>query len=208
MCGLLDRHFQNVTRERFESDLAEKEWVLLLYQAEVLEGFSTLMRLETGPVVAFFSGDTIVSAEARSRLDLPRLWGRHVFGLAQELAPREVYWFLICSGYRTYRFLPTFFREFFPRFDQPTPPATARLLDGLCRQKFPHGYEPATGVVRLEHPAPLKEELAEIPARRMRDPHVAFYARANPGYARGDELACIVRVCRANLTPAGLRMLE
>ena len=41
----------------------------------------------------------------------------------------------------------------------------------------------------------------------MNNPHVRFFVEANPGHAGGDELACLVHVDVANLTPAGLRMI-
>jgi hypothetical protein len=72
------------------------------------------LRLHVGgrPVVAFFSGDTIVDAAAwgDGGNALPRLFARHVFALAAAERRADpaaaVYWYLISSGYKTYRFLP------------------------------------------------------------------------------------------------------
>ncbi len=47
-----------------------------------------------------------------------------------------LYWYLICSGYRTYLYLPLFYRQFYPRYDQPTPELEQRLLDALGRCKL------------------------------------------------------------------------
>ena len=47
----------------------------------------------------------------------------------------EFYWFLISKGYKTYRFLPLFFREFYPRHDAPTPAWAKEILDALGRHK-------------------------------------------------------------------------
>ena len=124
MYSLLAHYFADVTRPHFEHDLAEKEWVILLTDtvSEQIQGFSTLMRLEVTvdgqPVVAFFSGDTIIHQDYWGETALPRLWGRHVFGLAETVRQARVYWFLISSGYKTYRFLPVFFREFFPTYQR------------------------------------------------------------------------------------------
>ncbi len=217
MHALLAQYFAGVAREAFERDLEEKEWVILLEDAQTgeLEGFSTLMRLETHvdgqPVVAFFSGDTIVGRPYWGETALPRTFARHAFGLAA--AERRtnpsvaVYWYLISSGYKTYRFLPVFFREFYPTWVQPTPPDVQRVLDTLGRRKFPMEYDAAAGVVRLAHRTALRAGVAEIEPRHLRDPHVAFFAAANPGHAAGDELACLTALDPANLTPAGRRML-
>lgn len=213
MYELLGRYFADVRRSGFDADLAEKEWTILLTDRAcgAIVGFSTLMRLwvvvDGAPVVAFFSGDTIVARECWNESALTRLWSQHVFQLAATEAASRVYWFLISSGYKTYRFLPVFFREFYPTYACPTPPDVKRLLDALGRSKFGSGYDPGPGVVRLPEPAPLRPGVAEITPHRLRDPHVAFFLAANPGHARGDELACVAELSVANLTRAARRAL-
>lgn len=210
MRALLARQFRDVTAEAFAADLDEKEAAVLLYDGdERLAGFSTLLRIETErdrrSVTAFFSGDTVVSPGARSAALLPRLWSQHVFAAARERPERDTVWFLLSSGYRTYRFLPTFFQRFTPAFDDRTCAADRALLAALAHTRYGERYDPETGVVRLEHPTPLRDD--DIPASRLRDPHVAFFARANPGWTRGDELACLTRIHPDNLTEAGRRMV-
>jgi len=198
MFALYTTYFATTDRIAFERDLAEKEWVILLCDDEGnIEGFSTLMRMRAGEATVFFSGDTIVARHRWGTLDLPRLWARHVFAEADA----NTYWFLISSGYRTYRYLPLFFRDFYPRDVTMKP-----LLDAIALTKFGHAYDPRTGVIRLATPAPLREGISD-PELRMSNPHVRFFVEANPGHADGDELACLVRVDVANLTPAGLRMI-
>jgi len=213
MYGLLAHHFSNVTRPQFEQDLAEKEWVILLTDtgSGQIQGFSTLMRLEVvvdhQPIVAFFSGDTIIHQDYWGETELPRLWGRHVFGLAKTIPEARVYWFLTSSGYKTYRFLSVFFREFYPSYQRPTPAAIKRALDALAQLKFPSEYDAERGLIRSATAAPLRPGVAEVTKRRLRDPHVAFFVAANPGHAAGDQLACLVELTPANLTSAGRRVV-
>jgi len=213
MFQIIGDNFTGTTRQRFESDLEEKEWVILLRerQSGTIQGFSTLMQLESRlgdeQVTAFFSGDTIIQRDFWGRTALPRIWSRHVFSLAAAMTGRKVYWFLICSGYKTYRFLPVFFREFYPRYDRTTPVEIRRLLDTLGSLKYPQEYDAPSGVVRFCEPSPLKEGIADITARHLKDPHIAFFQAANPGHVRGDELVCITEISPANVTPAGRRML-
>lgn len=213
MFQLLVENFTNTTRPRFEADLAEKEWVVLLKseQNDIIQGFSTLMQLDTllegKPVTAFFSGDTIIHREHWGQSVLPRLWSRHVFSLASAMADRAVYWFLICSGYKTYRFLPVFFREFYPCYKHSTPAEIKRLMDILGESRYPKEYDSANGVIRFVEASALKEGIADITAQRLRDPHIAFFQQANPGHVRGDELVCITKISPANVTPAGKRMI-
>ena len=160
-----------------------------------------------GPVVAYFSGDTIIHRDDWGSPELPRTWIHHAMDLARREQGARVYWYLISSGYKTYRFLPVFFREFYPTWERPTPPEVQRLLDELGRQKFGAQYDPGRGVIRFREAAPLRQGVAEVTERRLKDPAVAFFVQANPGHGEGDELACIAELNPANFTPAGLRML-
>ena len=217
MYGLLETYFDGTHRGRFEADLAEKDSVLLLRQSESgrIRGFSTSMRLATRvdgqDVVAFFSGDTIVAREHWGESLLSRLWAQTIFGQADRVVAANpetrVYWFLICSGFRTWRFLPVFFREFYPNPDTPTPPHLQRTLHALGKMKFGGEYLEDLGVVRFRASAPLRDGVSEVTERRLLDPHIAFFSRMNPGHAAGDELACLAEVSRANLTRAGERMV-
>lgn len=68
MSKLLDTHFDGVTAETFERDLAAKNWTVLIEPHDRLVGFSTMKAFkatidgELLPVVC--SGDTIGSREA------------------------------------------------------------------------------------------------------------------------------------------------
>lgn len=210
MHALMAAYFEDVTEAAFSADLDEKDSVLLLEdESGTLRGFSTILRyeetLDGRPVVVYFSGDTLVHPDFWGETVLPRLWSQTVFARAAADAPTPTYWFLIASGYKTYRFLPTFFEAFYPTPAVPTPPDVQRLLDALATRRYGDRYR--GGVVHLEHATPLRAGVAEIDARRRSDPFVAFFERVNPGHARGDELACLTRIAPDNVTPAGRRML-
>ena len=198
MLGLMREHFCGVTSAQFERDLAEKNWVILLEAAGRVRGFSTLQVYVSRSVRVIFSGDTIVHRDARGSSALARTWLEAV----RQLQPE--YWLLITSGFRTYRFLPVFWKEFWPRHDSPTAPA---LLCELAHERFGQHYDPATGIVRIAAPQVLRAGLREIPASRLTDRHVEFFARANPGHGRGDELVCLCPLAPANQTPAGRRLV-
>ncbi|HYR28933.1 MAG TPA: hypothetical protein VEU30_10735, partial [Thermoanaerobaculia bacterium] len=173
-------------------------------------GFSTFMRLtatiDGEEVVAFFSGDTIVAREYWGESILARTWGTTMIAEAERIGGR-VYWFLICSGYKTWRFLPVFFRAFHPNPGSPTPPREQHVLDTLAAAKFGGEYRREEGVVRFERPTPLRPGVADVTEERLRDPRIAFFERITPGHIHGDELVCLTEISRANLTRAGLRML-
>jgi hypothetical protein len=214
MLTLMQRYYENVTRAGFLADLAEKQWVIMLLdpQTDALSGFSTQMLLEVevdgAPVKSLFSGDTIVSRDHWGESALARGWSRLVLELIDRCAPAALYWFLISKGYRTYRFLPLFFREFYPRYDVLTPDWARRLIDAFGRYKFADAYDAAAGVVRAKAAKDrLRPGVADLTAERLRDPHVRFFAERNPGHARGEELCCLARLARDNITPAACRVI-
>jgi hypothetical protein len=218
MYALLETYFSGTDRRRFEADLNEKETVVLLRNAASgrIQGFSTLMRMTASidqqDVIAFFSGDTIIDREYWGDTILSRLWSQTVFAEAARLAAERpaaiVYWFLICSGYKTWRFLPVFFREFYPNPDRATPPHIQRIVDTLGARKFGDQYVPDSGIVKLRAATPLRSGVANVTSERLRDRQVAFFARRNPGHALGDELACLTEISLGNLTRAGHRMVS
>jgi len=213
MFRLLDEHFEGVERVRVEADLAAKHYAILLRDASTrrLVGFSTLavdpIYVEGELIRTLFSGDTIIHPAWQGHPDLARVWLRLVFDRIVPAGPGRVYWFLLCAGYKTYRFLPVFFKEFHPGAGASALGPLGRLAHELGKSRFPDEYDEATGVVRFRHPTPLRRGVAALDAVRLRDPHVAFFAAANPGHAAGDELACVTALTMENLTRAGHRLL-
>lgn len=210
MFRLLGEHFLGVSRDRFEQDLADKNWVIVITRASRIVGFSTLLAYETtfaeAPVSVIYSGDTIMAREAWGSTALPRAWIETVTRLRVTYSRGPFYWLLLTSGFRTYRFLSVFWRTFWPRFDSAPAPRPRSLVHHLAAERFGNQYDPARGIVRLQHPQKLLPALAEVPAGRIADPHVAFFLARNPGHAGGDELVCLTELSSENLTPAGQRM--
>lgn len=211
MFGLLCQHFEGVSRAQFEHDLAEKNWVVRLRREHRLVGFTTLLvaanTFEGQPITALYSGDTIVAPEARGTPALAREWIASVNTIRATLPLRPCYWLLLTSGFRTYRFLPVFWREFFPCPANPTPQQSQRLLDHLAAERYGPAYDRRSGLVRFAHPQRLRAPLAAIPPGRTADLHIDFFLHRNPGHGHGDELACLTEIHERNLTAAGRRMI-
>jgi len=215
MFALMSRHYENVERGRFDTDLEEKQWIIRLIDSEsgALRGFSTQMLLTTcvseRPVRALFSGDTIVDPRHWGSSALAIAWGKLVFSVVQQYSGEELYWFLISQGYRTYRFLPVYFREFYPRFDAPTPPRVQHVIDVLGAEKFAESYDPSLGVVRSSrHSYRVRTELGEVTSARLKDPHVRCFVDHNPGYGVGDELCCLAPLSYENFSRAARRLIQ
>jgi hypothetical protein len=210
MHALMDRYYENVGRKTFVSDLMEKDAVTLVRDAAgAIRGFSTIMDLTACvggmPVTAVFSGDTVIDRDCRGGNELQSAWARHVVGRAAARS-HPTYWFLISKGYKTYRFLPVYFREFMPSPDG-TDESLARIRDVFARQKFGDAYDPSTGLIRVGHKDRLRPDVAPVTARRLRDRHVRYFVSQNPGWQSGDELACIARISEDNMRGAFRRVL-
>ena len=156
----------------------------------------------SGEVLQNFTGDP---RQPVSLLDAARSDG--IESAVSNRPSLRCHWLLLTSGFRTYRFLPVFWRKFFPRHDAQTPAGEQRLLNHLARARYGENYDTQAGIVRFPHPQMLRGSLGETPAGRSSDEHVAFFLARNPGHAAGDELACITEISDANLTPAGRRMV-
>jgi len=216
MFSLMGRYFENANRELFEQDLAEKHWVIQFVDQKrgAVCGFSTQMLLkhtiEEREIQAIFSGDTIVDPLYWGNIRLMRGWAQVVLNLMKLHTSSEMYWFLITNSYRTYRYLPLFFREFYPRYESPTPVWASQLIEVFGREKYGRAFDGGKGIVRGDRwqgcrPGPT---IAEITKERLSDPHVEYFSLRNPGYTRGDELCCITPVMQHNWTPAAVRVVD
>ena len=158
---------------------------------------------------SIYSGDTVIDRHH---------WGSQVLAFAWiQLAGREkarfpeapLYWFLISKGPRTYRYLSTFSRCYWPHHARPTPEDLRGLMDELATRRFGADYDPRLGVVRFpESRGHLRADLAAVEDADRCRPEVAFFLRANPGYVRGDELVCLTELCANNLRPLAKRVFE
>jgi hypothetical protein len=169
-------------------------------------GYESVFDGQTVSVI--YSGDTIVAPEAWGTTALSRAWIACVRQLREHYPRGKYYWLLLTSGFRTYRFLPVFWREFYPRFDVATPVNQKNLLDQLACERFGEQYNSEKGIVRFKQPQKLRSGLDAVPAGRNTDPHVAFFLKQNPSHFLGDELVCLTELADENLTRAGRRMIE
>ncbi len=215
MLELMTLYYDGVDRADFNNDLLEKDWVLILEDciSNQIQGFSTLMLLETVidriPVMAIFSGDTIIHKEYWGEPELAKVWLDFIVSLIKQHKGKKFYWFLIVMGYKTYRFLPVYFHEFYPRYDKKIPVFEKRVVDAFGHLKYPQEYDKNSGVLHHKKlKARLKGGVADITNQRLKNPHISFFVKQNPLYKEGDELACITELTLENLKPIAFKVMS
>ena len=206
MFELMDRYFAKLDRDQFESDLADKDDVVLINAGDELVGFSTLQirqeEFNGNRVRVLFSGDTIIDSRYWNTHELQRCFVDRALRAMRE-SELPFYWLLICGGYRTYRYLPVFFREFWPRHNRDTPMGSQQLIDMLASKRFGDNYQ--NGVVVASN-GYLRNDVSPIEEKHLKNPHVAYFNAANPGHVSGHELVCLAKVSDENMTRALLRL--
>ena len=211
MYRLFSSQFENVPPEQFISDLDQRNWVLLLRDSDgELAAFSSMHVYETTinarKLTLLYSGDTAVDSATWNDSALSyNLMGAFNW-LTRYYDCETLYWFLLVSGYRTYRLLPVFSEIFYPRFDEETPEDVQALMQYMATERFNDNYDRDSGIVRLDVPSVLREGYRGIPDNRLVDPNIAFFAARNPGHLQGDELVCFCELAEKTLTRLGKRL--
>lgn len=205
MYALMAEFYDNTDEAVFRKDFAAKDHCLVLRNsAGRIIGFTTqkIMTVEADgkPLHGVFSGDTIIHRDYWGQTDLYRIFSRYWFRYA--LQYDEFYWFLICKGYKTYCILPLLWAEFYPNYRTKTPASVKKIIDAYAISLYPDAYNPATGVVEYRSKKDrLKTGVAEIDARRMKNPDIAFFCQMNPHHTEGNDLACLAKLDAACLKP-------
>lgn len=210
MWRLHSAHFSNVDQETFRRDLEGKRWVVGHEDNRgALQGFTTLALHEFAqtpkPLRVFVSGDTIVAQGHQNTTRIHSLWLEHISRTMQEDPGYDSYWLLICSGYRTYRYMPVFWRSFVPSRLR-TDPELEALKDTLAARIYGPCYDSQRGLVVFPKPQILKPGISPLGPARMKNPDVRHFARLNPRHQEGDELVCLTRLTAENQTPACRRI--
>lgn len=210
MFALMQGTFESCEEDIFRSDLEKKIGVFILRNQDVIQGFSTydisIEQVGDKKVHIAYSGDTVVDPEHRGNHGL---WGDFLkYFVLEHEHQHPMYWFLISSGPRTYRFLPLFFKEFVPKYDGENTQELQTILKATAQHRFGEEYNPDTGIITFAQGAQkLKREFADVPKNLKGNPHIDYFVRRNPDYSKGDELACLTELSLENCTSLAKRRL-
>ncbi|MEK7487644.1 MAG: hypothetical protein AABZ60_25210 [Planctomycetota bacterium] len=204
MFKIFQRHYENVSWTQYLSDMSRKHYILLLEYENTILGFSTQQIIVTNfqekPIRILFSGDTIIDKEFWGEQELVRIWCTFAGQVLGQNLQTPLYWYLLSKGYRTYLYLPIFFKEFYPHYQKKTPAFFKQLMDFVSFFLYPNHYRPELGILAFEHsPGNLNAELSLIPASKQNHPQVQFFLKENPNFALGTELVCMAPISVQNM---------
>jgi hypothetical protein len=211
--GLFSKHYDDVDLTRFESDFTAKDFALVLeYQGRPV-GFTTARLLDFDwhgeSIAVLYSGDTIVDRPFWGQQELARTWLAQIGRLARRQPGRRMVWFLIVKGHRTYRYLPVFAREFVPTTEAAGLGELSELRDAIAAGMFGSRFDPVSGTIRFAAPqSRLRAEFAEPTPRELNLPGVGYFLSANPGFRKGDELACLCELSPGNMRTRARRWFD
>jgi len=215
MFALMQRCFANLNMETFETDL-ERKWVVIQVHdpsSGKLVGFSTQTMLEATvsetPISALFSGDTVVEPSYWGDPALAHEWGQFALRLIDQQSAGKLFWFLTSKGFRTYRYLPLFFRQYHPRWSEGMAHGETAVIDALGKLVGGHRYDPHQRIIHATADKDyVRSGISDADRRKGSDPHIRFFIEQNPGHAKGDELCCIAPLSRQNFTRAAYRVIN
>ena len=205
MYAIMEVYYTNTSYKAFTEDLKKKkDVVLLLDEQDNIRGFTTLAVFSyDGQTQLLYSGDTIVEKEYWGQHNLSQAWILNALEYAEKFAG-ITYWFLLSKGYKTYKYLTTFFNEYYPRVDKETPDGLQRIMDTFAKQQYGGKYRNGVWVAGNDY---LKDEYDNTDKSAKRDRNTAFFLEKNPGYMNGDELICLCEISVNNLNRIGRRVL-
>lgn len=199
MWKLFESYYADIEHNRFLSDLYAKDSVILITAGKEIAGFSTLKTYDreigNRHVKVIYSGDTIVHRAYWGQTVLQKTFFSFLVSTYLKNPTKDVYWFLISKGYKTYCLLSRNFPNYWPRHDAATPAFETELLGDLATDMFGDSWKPELGVLKFEESlGSLKGNVAPITddARKFAD--IRFFEQINAGHAQGDELCCLGKI--------------
>lgn len=210
MYSLMNTFYDQVVYSNFIKDLEEKDFcIILLDERRLLRGFSTqkLVRIsvEDKDIHGVFSGDTIIHKDYWGSMELYKVFTQSFLQYSKKHS--EFYWFLISKGYKTYKMLPLFFKSFYPNYQVETPKYEKKIMDAFGLIRYPNEYKVSSGVIEyLGLKDKLKEGVADITEKQLRDKNIQFFVEVNPKHNRGYDLVCLAPFNENNLTATAKRL--
>lgn len=204
MFQLMQASYDFVESESFENDLADKDYVVLLKdENKQIQGFTSFAINPKGffhrEYNIVYSGDTVISPAFWGSQELVRAYCHLCGFLLGEYSNKELYWYLLSKGHRTYMYLPLFFKNYYPRINM-ADPVMRRVVNECSSYLFADSWQPSLGtIVFSDKRGQLKPKIAQATFEKKNKPLVNFFLQKNPDFSQGTELACLTRISMNNI---------
>lgn len=190
--------YATTSRDFFERLVRAKSHLALVYAdagRQTLVGTASVdtrvVTVEGRRLVMIYTGDVLLREDVRGHNVMQRI-GVVCFLRARLRHPfLPIYWYLGASTHQAYLVLARNLRTYWPRPEQPTPPAMSQLIDTFARAVLPDFWDAARGVFHTGGTKLLRSLQQPLSPRELADPHIRFFAARNPDRAQGDLLACV-----------------
>lgn len=196
---------KNVSYELFVDELKNANWLFLMRDEGEIQGFSIFKFFEVEKdnkmIGVIYSGDTFINKRYWGSLLLHKLFIEKMLGLKKEYK-NVVYWFRTLKGFRSYRYFPLFFKEYYPRYDKTMPDYERDLINIIGRKQFCNDYDDKNQIVKTSYILRKEYDMGRSCKNRH---HIEYFLRVNPNYNKGDELACIAKLEEDNIKESYLR---
>ncbi len=201
MLSLMQVCYAGVSAERFARDLDDKQYVILLSASRTgeLVGFSTLRvveeRMGGRAVEIVFSGDTVIHPDYWGQKELQVRFTRFLLQRKLRHPLRPLFWLLLSAGYKTYLLAVNHFPRTVPRHDWEPPAERRDFLNALTGRWFGEQFDADKGTVRFaDAHYRVREGVSPIDREAAQHPHIAYFARKNPGHVEGEELVVLAEL--------------
>ena len=208
----LTEEFYDVDRAYAEAELRQRQSIATFRMNDSLLGMAAIDVHPTefrGRKLVVISNAHVLIREAWRGRNLLQKLGARVFLATRLRYPfRPIYWFFDTFSYKSYLLLPRNFRQFWPRYEEPTPEPRAALIDQLATQTYGAAWNPERGVVVRSGQKRLRSTAAPLVLGAGVDPALEFFARANPGHPDGDMLVCLCPLTLSNWLSLARKALQ
>ncbi len=209
---VLTSEFYDVEREYAEAELRRRQSIVLFRLGDALLGMAAI---DTYPaefrgrkIAVISTAHVLIREDWRGRNLIQKLGARTFLAARLRYPLRPIYWFYDSFSYKSYLLLPRNFRTFWPRYDSPTPEPVAALIDQLATQTYGPAWRPARGVAVRSGQKRMRPTAAPLILDSEADPHLRYFAQANPGHAAGDMLICLCPLTVANWLSVARKALQ
>jgi len=198
----LTEEFYDVERMYAEAELGQRQNIAMFRMNGSLLGMAAIdvfpAEFRGKKLVVISTSHVLIREAWRGRNLLQKLGARTFLAARLRYPLRPIYWIFDTFGYKSYLLLPRNFRQFWPRYDEPTPEPRAALIDQLATQKYGAAWRRELGVVVRSGHKRMRSTTAPLVLGPGSDPWLEFFARANPGHPEGDMLVCLCPLTLSN----------